>query len=315
MRPKVLQAFRTDVPDASARFAPRDMWWPLSIDLRREPAGPSAADLPLKVEPVAAPRPPGADRMSGSIGFAAAIIAHAAVLVALALVGPPEPSGGGGQWLEAISVEIVMTQVIEARETRPTETISAASGPVAPDDGDRSEPAQAAREEPLPAKPEQPRPIETVTPDTRVAMVEEVTPLKAEPDRPTIVRAEEAEEQKTPSPETRSQGGVAALTVQGDTPATARASASPGALQKYAMQVRTALARNKPDGRGTRGTATITFGISESGKVRFTRLSHSSGNSMLDKAALAAVLRTSFPVPPKGMTETELTYAIPFHFK
>jgi TonB family protein len=49
--------------------------------------------------------------------------------------------------------------------------------------------------------------------------------------------------------------------------------------------------------------------------VRFTRLSHSSGNSMLDKAALAAVQRTSFPVPPQGMTETELTYAIPFHFK
>jgi hypothetical protein len=37
------------------------------------------------------------------------------------------------------------------------------------------------------------------------------------------------------------------------------------------------------------------------GKVRFTRLSNSSGNSILDKAALAAVQRTSFPVPPQGM--------------
>jgi hypothetical protein len=105
-----------------ARYAPSDIWWPLSIDLRREPAGPSAADSPLKVEPVAALRPNGADRTNASIGFALAIIAHAAVLLAFAIVGPPEPSGGGGQWLEAISVEIVMTQVIEARETRPTET-------------------------------------------------------------------------------------------------------------------------------------------------------------------------------------------------
>jgi protein TonB len=303
------------MPDAGARYAPSDIWWPLSIDLRREPAGPSAADSPLKVEPVAATRPHGVDWVAGSIGFALAIITHAAVLVAIAIVGPPEPSGGGGQWLKAISVEIVMTQVIEARDASRLETASAASGPVAAEDGDRSEPAQAAREQPRLARPEQPQRIETATPDARVAMVEEVTPLKAEPERPTIVRAEEAEEQKTPSPETRSQGGVAALTVQGDAPATARASASPGAIQKYAMQVRTALARNKPDGRGTRGTVTIVFGISESGKVRFTRLSNSSGNSVLDKAALAAVLRTSFPIPPQGMTEAELTYAIPFHFK
>ena len=125
----------------------------------------------------------------------------------------------------------------------------------------------------------------------------------------------ETEQDKTPAPETRAQGGVAALAVEGDRPAQARASASPGAMQKYAMQVRAALARNKPDGHGTRGTAMITFGLSEAGKVRFARLSNSSGSGALDKAALAAVSRTSFPVPPQGMTETELTYAVPFHFK
>ena len=33
------------------------------------------------------------------------------------------------------------------------------------------------------------------------------------------------------------------------------------------------------------------------------------------KAVLAAVLRTSFPVPPDRMSESQLTYVVPFHFK
>src|SRR5215216_1948424 len=57
-----------------------------------------------------------------SIGLAAAIAAHAAVLAAFALMGPPEPSGGGGQWLEAISVEVVLAQAVEARDTQQPDT-------------------------------------------------------------------------------------------------------------------------------------------------------------------------------------------------
>ena len=40
-----------------------------------------------------------------------------------------------------------------------------------------------------------------------------------------------------------------------------------------------------------------------------------SGNAALDQAAIEAVLRTSFPAPPQGMTEHELTCVVPFYFK
>jgi periplasmic protein TonB len=79
--------------------------------------------------------------------------------------------------------------------------------------------------------------------------------------------------------------------------------------------VRAALARNKPDGNGRRGTATVTFAISPTGKLNFARISTASGNAGLDKAALSAVQRTSFPPPPDSMTESQLTYVVPFHFK
>jgi TonB family protein len=91
--------------------------------------------------------------------------------------------------------------------------------------------------------------------------------------------------------------------------------ASPGIIERYAAQVRAALARKKLNGQGSRGTATITFGISVAGSVRFARLSDSSGRSALDQIALDVVLRTSFPVPPERMTEEQLTYVVPFHFK
>ena len=125
MEHSVLRAIREDLPNSGARGAPTSMWWPVSIDLRRPrdlPDGSAPPEsLELRAEPVAAPPP----RRSGdpsiwSIAFAGAVAAHAAVLLMFAIVGPPEPSGGGGQLLEAISVEIVPTRVTEARDTGPT---------------------------------------------------------------------------------------------------------------------------------------------------------------------------------------------------
>jgi TonB family protein len=93
------------------------------------------------------------------------------------------------------------------------------------------------------------------------------------------------------------------------------ASAAPGAVQQYAARVREALARNKPDGHGYRGTATIKFNISPEGNVGAMKVMISSGIAALDKSALDAVTRTSFSAPPPGMTETQRTYVVPFHFK
>ena len=113
----------------------------------------------------------------------------------------------------------------------------------------------------------------------------------------------------------RRQGGSASLVSEDASRAAGPASATPGAIQRYAAQVRAVLARSKPTGRGRRGTVNITFRISEAGKVAFARVSGSSGNTLFDDAAVNAVTRASFPPPPGGMTETQLTYVIPFHLK
>ena len=145
---------------------------------------------------------------------------------------------------------------------------------------------------------------------TEVASDEQAS--KSELVNPQQAENAERERQKT-IPENR--GGVAALGVQEESRVQARVSASAGIVQRYAMQVRAALARNKPKGNGIRGTATITFGIAPTGQVRFARLSDPSGNTLLDKAVLSAVRHTAFPKPPDGMTATQLTYVVPFHFK
>ena len=274
---------------------------PISLENLSDLSGAS-----LGPAPPAGPR----DRVSLWVGVAAAATLHVAALLALVSTSPPEPYGGGGQWLEAISVEVVPTSVVESRETQQTNNAAAAANaPLAPDDGDASKTeAQAAATETHERTPEE----KMDTPPADEALRQsEPEPAAAKSDQP-------APDKPDTQPEPQSRGGVAALAPAPDSnaaPAAARASASPGAVQRYAMQVRAALARNKPNGRGTRGTATVTFNISASGSVSFAHLSASSGHAALGKAALAAVRGTSFPAPPAGMSESELTYVVPFHFK
>jgi TonB family protein len=271
------------------------------------------ASMLVKVEPVAAsPQQPATDRARRRIGIVAASALHAGALAALVLAGPPEPSGGGGELLDAISVEIVVTPVIAARDAQ-HEAAAVADAPVTPDEGDPMKP-YVDRQETANSAPDQPT-RQPERPDTEVTLAEEL-PLP-QPDRPPPEREppQQTEPEQRAPPEPSNRGGVAALGVERESAARARASTSPGAVQRYAIQVRAALARNKPDGHGRRGTATITFAIAPTGKLSFARVSAASGNAGLDQAALSAVQRTSFPRPPDSMTESQLTYVVPFHFK
>jgi TonB family protein len=316
-----LRAVRAEeLPDEPASRAPTIVLaghrWVIRFAERQSGNAPGSAPG-LTVAPIAVARQQhAADRIGRWIGLAAAIALHGAALVFFLLADAPEPSGGGGQQLEAISVDIVLTRVIEARDSARTEIAPAAQGPVAPVEGDQAEAVEAVLDRPRETKPDQPeRLMKSEAPNAEAVMAEEMKPTKAEPERPAATPTPEEKPRPAPAAEARSQGGVAALTVEGQSRASAPASASVGAVQRYAMQVRAALARNKPTGRGSQGTATITFRISPSGKVSFTRVATSSGNVTLDKAALAAVERTSFPPPPPLMTERQLTYAVPFSFK
>jgi len=87
-------------------------------------------------------------------------------------------------------------------------------------------------------------------------------------------------------------------------------------VRRYAGIVRARIARNRPSGRGRRGTAVVRFAISRSGGLRYVRLSRSSGNGTLDRAAVSSVRRAApFPRPPRGMSAGQRTFSIPFRFR
>jgi protein TonB len=122
------------------------------------------------------------------------------------------------------------------------------------------------------------------------------------------VRRQRSKQQTAGGPTSRSNASKVA--------ASARASASRGTVLSYAARVRAKVARNKPSGRGHRGTARVAFGVSSSGGLSYARLARSSGNAALDQAALSAVRRAApFGAPPAGTTSAQLRFSIPFYFR
>ena len=225
------------------------------------------------------PQPQPENRIALFRSVAIALTVHALVLCLLLPSTAPELArGGGGQYLEAIEVTIVRSPVIESRDKNPTEKPAGANNETTPKDGARSKSA-------------------TVTPPEHAPNPADESLLKRE---------------TRPAP---SNNGATARAIEENGRSSGPASAAPGAVQQYAAKVREALARNKPGGFGNHGTATVKFGISPEGKANSIQVTISSEIAALDKSALDAVARTSFPVPPAGMTEAERTYVVPFHFK
>lgn len=68
-------------------------------------------------------------------------------------------------------------------------------------------------------------------------------------------------------------------------------------------------------GGGARGTSSIAFTINRSGNVTGVRLTRSSGNSRLDRAALALARRASpVPRPPSSVKGGRITVNVPIRF-
>ena len=77
------------------------------------------------------------------------------------------------------------------------------------------------------------------------------------------------------------------------------------------------LARHKPvnPGRGT-GNVTIAFIVSPTGALASVRISRSSGNTALDRVAVASVRRAApFPPPPEGMLAKDREMIYPLNFR
>jgi periplasmic protein TonB len=230
-----------------------------------------------------------------------AVAAHTALLVAIAR-GPNDGTvGGGGQQLDAISVTLVNSGALEAREPNVAQPPSpAAPAPVETEDGSAKREAALPREkkEATEEKQSPPEPVQATAPVP-------LPPEKLEQDRQEEARAPAA------------AGGIA---VRGDAPTalapqSAPAAASPGAVREYARYVSQALAKGKPRGFGALGTVRVRLVISPRGGLASVGIVKSSGNRRLDEIAIAAVKHTALPPPPQGMTSAQLTYEVPYHFR
>lgn len=213
---------------------------------------------------------------------------HALALGSLVMSPPREIAGAGGQYLEAIEVTIVPTRVLESRNLSPNAKVDAANTSLAKSEGEATE----------------------ATPRSRNAATtpELLKPEAHDPEAAFRLKPNAA----TP---TLSEGGAIARGEDGKEGVAASAAASPGAVQKYAAEVRAALAASKPKGQGLHGTAIVTFEIKPSGDLAYAHITSPSGNTKFDAAVLAGVQRAKFPAAPTNMTDAQRTFIVPFRLK
>ena len=280
----------------------------LAIEIEH-PAGASASTgqqvAPLAVPVQANLASMSADKLARAVALGLALIAHATVLYVLAREPDEAMAGGGGQQIDAISVTIVSSNVLESREVdRAQPSAPAAADSVEATDGTPdSSPAIAAeqreekteKEEPREEKKREEEPVRTAE-----AIFE--VPKEAHPQR----------KQEAAAP---AGGGVARSDTPTHTNASGLAAASAGAVREYARYVSQALSKTRPKGAGGLGTVKIKFVIAADGSLASAEIAKSSGSTKLDTTALEAVRRAKFPAPPPGMTVTQLTYDVPYYFR
>jgi periplasmic protein TonB len=70
-----------------------------------------------------------------------------------------------------------------------------------------------------------------------------------------------------------------------------------------------------PSGASAEGTATVSFSVDRSGRVLGSRLSGSSGSSVLDHAAVETLYRANpLPAPPPDVPGNRFSFTVPLHF-
>ena len=277
------------------------------------------------------------ERRRYAFALVVAVGLHGGV-AALDAMRPPEPFGAGGTSLDAISIEVALVPAT-AIESKPAASVPAAGSPASLDMDDGTPvalpptPAAAAPQPQVVAAPDvalivakpdptPPDPEALVLPVAETKPPPTPEPAKTEP-KPDVVKTPEAPKPPeieatpaTPAP-AAPRGGAAVQAVGTPTPPRpGAAAASPGAVQAYARRVAEVLSRNRPSatsGNGS-GTVRLKFAISEDGGIDDLVVRQSSGQARIDQLAVAAVRRAKFPAPPPGMSRTERTYEIPYHF-
>jgi len=258
-----------------------------------------------------------------------AAAAHAAIIAGLALAIDTGPVGARGSDLDAVSIEValVSARALESSSSTQDEA-AAASVRVSPEQGTRDvEPVSgppAARTFPT-ETPSHVGPFVAAAADPASDPTE--TEVKAATEKPVEPETLHEKDREEPQPAPRTSDWPSANLANGGAAAAASdvltsgslaaAAASPGEIEHYAAAVTAALARARPapPGLRLRGSVRIAFVIGADGALAHARVQTSSGVRALDETALAAVRRVRFPPPPRGLSPSQLSYVVPYHFR
>lgn len=279
-----------------------------------------------------------------AVSAVASLILHGAALAAVAYWVEWTP-GAIPAPTEAVSIELLETEMLEAVETAVATASMASLESVQSMPGAATESAAVSTRAPPDLMPVAPERIDAK--EATVAVTETAEGMEAlkgalESDVPVGVErpadtpaaepppkpAQEANERKKPvkvsklpdpseprktDGDARKKGGASSRAAKSTVGATGRVSASTGSAVNYAALVRARVAARKPAGGGRRGTVVVAFAVTRAGAMSSASIARSSGDPALDRSVLAAVRGAGpFPVPPPGVN---LRFSIPFYFR
>lgn len=151
-----------------------------------------------------------------------------------------------------------------------------------------------------PKRAEAPKPAPKPNPDKKVADAKPPRPVQAE------IRGERRVERRPPS---QASG---APTRDAERSASTGASAASSAAWRSQLVAYLQRSLRYPPGSGSPGAASVSFSVNRQGRVLSASLSRSSGNPILDSAAMA-IFRGAVPPPPADYSGS-LTFNIPIRF-
>ncbi|HEY5380138.1 MAG TPA: energy transducer TonB [Pseudolabrys sp.] len=183
---------------------------------------------------------------------------------------------------------------------------------------DRVESKQQIETEPEPEKPvEKVEPKPEPEPQAELAMLPPPKPPEIE--KPVV---EKKEIKKKPR---HREASLAAAPSAADLKAERAAAPMPGAtahdpnaMANWKSQLVAQIERHKrypAEARGASGTALVSFSVDRRGGTHRTRVVRSSGDSMLDRDAIAWVERSQpLPPPPTGQSGNEIPIVVPLRY-
>ncbi len=302
-------------------------------DLREKAGADAEAGTPtLEIGPM-----PDAAGVTGfATGFRGALLGSVLLhgLLASWFFLPPwnEGPGLGGDSPDAISIDVISAEALDSLGAKqmpaaglPGSAVDDRPGPENPIEQPDIAAAPDKKPEPPPEKPPEAlaKPDPVLEPDIPAADVVKAAPEPPVTEAPIEPRpkTEKPPETAEAPPEIRPpqiaivSGATPAAPQTSTDPAEAAARQAAGHATRFALAVRQALGKSRPRHAGTKGRVVITFGLAESGSLRFAEVSRSSGNPGLDAATLTAVRTATFPRPPANLTDRQRTYVVPFDFK